>query len=125
MLVQHQKLKAVKYIIHLFHNNTFSMNNKDLIQKIIFEAIDAFNETQENETQLLKDVNEILFSRAGFTEEGKLDSMSLVYFIVTVEENLQKNYGAQFNLKTNVLFDTKETSLKSIQSLIDYIEKLV
>lgn len=101
------------------------MSQKELIQKIIFKAVDEFNDTQDVDSQLEKNLHEILFSRAGFTTEGKLDSMALVYFIVTVEEQMQKEFGNDFNLKTNDLFDNKEILLKSIQSLIDYIENLI
>jgi hypothetical protein len=101
------------------------MNNKELIQKIIFEAIDEFNDTQDSEFQISKDINEILFSRPGYTKTGKLDSMALVYFIVTVEEHLQLHFGKSFNLETNLLFENKETLLNSIQNLISYIEKII
>lgn len=100
------------------------MSKKDKIKSIIFSAIDEFNVSQELDSRLEKREDEVLFSRAGFTELGKLDSLSLVYFLVTVEEFLQKEWGENFNLNTQDLIDGKEKDLKNIESLIGYIDHL-
>lgn len=92
------------------------------IKSIVFNAIDEFNLSQELDNRLEKNENEILFSRAGFTEIGKLDSLSLVYFLVTIEEHLQKEFGSDYNLNTQDLIEGKEKDLKNIETLIRYIE---
>ena len=98
------------------------MSDFQKIKTIVFNAIDEFNLSQEIENRLEKTEEEILFARAGFTEIGKLDSLTLVYFLVTIEEYLQKEFGTSFNLKTQDLIDKKEVELKNISSLIKYIQ---
>lgn len=98
--------------------------DNERIKTIVFKAIDEFNLSQEIDHRLEKTKEEVLFSRAGFTETGKLDSLSLVYFLVTVEEYLQKELGTDFDLKTQELIEAKEKELKNIESLIQYIEKI-
>ncbi len=101
------------------------MSNLEKNIAIIFGAIDEFNKSQEIDGRLEKSEDTILFSRAGFTEKGALDSLSLVYFLVTVEEYLQKEYGENFNLKTQDLIESKEQNLKNISSLALYTENLL
>ena len=98
------------------------MSNSVKIKSIVFNAIDEFNLSQEVDSRLEKNEDEILFSRAGFTETGKLDSLSLVYFLVTIEEHLQKEFGSDYNLNTQDLIEGKEKDLKNIEALIRYIE---
>jgi hypothetical protein len=100
------------------------MSDYEKIKAIIFSAVDEFNLSQELEFRIEKKESEVLFSRAGFTEMGKLDSLSLVYFLVTVEEFLQKDFGNNFNLEVQKLIEDKEVQLKNIESLIGYIEKI-
>ena len=101
------------------------MSNLEKNKAIIFSAIDEFNMSQELDGRLEKTEQTILFSRAGYTGKGVLDSLTLVYFLVTVEEFLQKTYGENFNLKTQNLIETKEKNLKDISSLVQYVENLL
>ena len=101
------------------------MSDLEKIKTIVFNAIDEFNLSQEIENKLEKSEEEVLFSRAGFTQVGKLDSLTLVYFLVTIEEHLQKKFGDSFNLKTQDLIDSKEVELKNIDSLIKYIQHII
>jgi hypothetical protein len=98
------------------------MSDFEKIKAIVFNAIDEFNISQEIDNKLEKMEEEVLFSRAGFTQSGKLDSLTLVYFLVTIEEYLQKEFGTSFNLKTQDLIDSKEVELKNITTLIKYIQ---
>lgn len=101
------------------------MSDITKIKEIIFRAIDEFNLSQELGNKLEKSEDQVLFSRAGFTEEGKLDSLTLVYFLVTVEESLQAEYGNGFDLNTQDLIDSKEQNLKNISTLISFIQTRV
>jgi hypothetical protein len=98
------------------------MSDSKIIKDTVFKAIDEFNLSQEIENKLEKSEEQILFSRAGFTEVGKLDSLTLVYFLVTIEENLQKEFGNNFDLNTQDLIESKEQNLKNITTLISYIQ---
>ena len=99
------------------------MSSHEKIKAIVFGAIDEFNMSQEVDAQLKKSENEILFSRSGFTEKGTLDSLSLVYFLVTIEEYVQNIYGQSYSLKIQELIERKEETLKDIAALIAFIEK--
>ncbi len=95
---------------------------KDKISIIIFDAIEEFNFSQDLENRLEKKIEEVLFSRSGYTEKGKLDSMNLVYFLVIVEQKLQKYMGNNSTLRIQDLIEKKESDLKNIGTLIKYIE---
>jgi hypothetical protein len=97
---------------------------RESIKQAIYRGIDEFNLSQDKNHRLEKKEDEVLFSRAGFTKAGKLDSLSMVYLLVTIEEHLQKHLGNHFNLKVQELIDRKETELKDIETLINYIERL-
>lgn len=101
------------------------MSDRTKIKEIVYKAIDEFNLSQELENKLEKSEDQVLFSRAGFTEEGKLDSLTLVYFLVTVEESLQSEFGNEFDLNTQDLIDSKEQNLKNISTLISFIQTRV
>lgn len=101
------------------------MSQIEKIKAVIYAVIDEFNLSQELENRLDKNENEVLFSRVGFTEAGKLDSLSLVYFLVTLEEYLQSQFGGDIDLKTQELIESKEKNLKNISSLILYIQSTI
>lgn len=101
------------------------MSQIEKIKAVIYAVIDEFNLSQELENRLDKNENEVLFSRVGFTEAGKLDSLSLVYFLVTLEEYLQSQFGGDIDLKTQELIESKEKNLKNISSLILYIQSII
>lgn len=87
-------------------------------------AVEEFNAMQEDDEQLEPRADEVLFSRAGFTKEGKLDSMGLVNFLVTLDElmdNEEDTVGLQFDISEAL--EKKETVLKDINALADYIVK--
>ncbi len=101
------------------------MSQFEKIKSVIYAVIDEFNLSQEVDNCLEKKETEVLFSRAGFTENGKLDSLSLVYFLVTLEEQLQVQFGSGFDLQTQDLIESKEKNLKNIATLITYIEAII
>lgn len=97
--------------------------NKQKIQDFIFSAIDIFNEGQLQDVQLEKNLKESLFGRAGYTKSSKLDSLTLIYFLVQVEEYFQKE-DPNFNLQTTELLEAKETHLQDVSTFIQYISNL-
>ena len=101
------------------------MSEQEKIKAVIYAVIDEFNLSQELDSRLEKKEDEVLFSRVGFTESGKLDSLTLVYFLVTLEEYLQSKFGGNIDLKTQELIESKEKNLKNISSLILYIQSII
>ncbi|MCX7744542.1 MAG: hypothetical protein N2167_08270 [Flavobacteriales bacterium] len=98
------------------------MISKEKILEIIYMAVEEYNAMQEEDEQLEPRPDEVLFSRAGFTKEGKLDSMGLVNFLVTLDElldNEEETVGIWFDISE--VLENKETALKDINTLADYI----
>lgn len=96
--------------------------NKDQLLHVIYRAVDEFNLMQEEDEQLDKTPETVLFNRPGFTQSGVLDSMGLVNFLVTLDELMdaeQETVGLQFDI--NKALENKEDILKNISSLADYI----
>jgi hypothetical protein len=111
---QHDKTNGKLYL--------YAMISKERILEIIYMAVEEFNAMQEEDEQLEPRADEVLFSRAGFTKEGKLDSMGLVNFLVTLDElldNDEDTVGLQFDISEAL--EKKETVLKDINALADYI----
>lgn len=98
------------------------MITKDKILDYIFKAAEEFNSMQEEDEQLELRADEVLFSRAGFTQAGKLDSMGLVNFLVTLDEVLdqdEETVGLHFDISE--VLEQKETVLKDMNALAEYI----
>lgn len=98
------------------------MITKDKILDYIFKAAEEFNSMQEEDEQLEIRADEVLFSRAGFTQAGKLDSMGLVNFLVTLDEVLdqdEETVGLHFDISE--VLEQKETVLKDMNALAEYI----
>lgn len=98
------------------------MSDLKKIKEVVYTAIDSFNLSQEVENKLDKSEDEVLFSRAGYTKSGKLDSLTMVYFLVAIEEHLQQEFGSDFDLNTQDLIESKEDNLKNIATLISFIK---
>jgi hypothetical protein len=95
---------------------------KEELLEIIYEAVEEFNQMQEDDEQLEPKADTVLFSRTGFTEKGVLDSMGLVNFLVTLDEILderQDTVGLSFDISKAL--EEKETTLATIGSLAGYI----
>ena len=97
--------------------------NKTKITEIILKTVDGYNAFQSENMRLEKDKNTILFSRAGFTKDGKLDSIGLVNFLVLLENNM-KTDDENFNLDVQHLISNKESLLKNLGTLASYLESI-
>lgn len=99
--------------------------SKEEIYKIVYAAIDEFNEMQDEDEQLDKTPDTVLFSRPGYTEKGVLDSMGLVNLLITLDEKLdmeQNSVDIPFDI--NQVLEDKEKILTHIESLVNYIYQL-
>ena len=93
------------------------------IKNVVFESIDAFNAFQDEAHQLGKALNTVLFSRAGYTREGKLDSLGLVNFLVIVDEKMIDAFGKNFSIGIQEVIDNKEVVLVDLERFINFLEK--
>lgn len=98
---------------------------KEEIFDLVYQAIDEFNQMQEEDEQLSKRPEEILFTRPGYTAKGVLDSMGLVNLLISVDEVLDNNQKTvDINFDINHLLEKKESLLTSIESLVNHIYEL-
>ena len=100
-----------------------SANLHESIKNVVFESIDAFNAFQDEGHQLGKTLNTVLFSRAGYTREGKLDSLGLVNFLVIVDEKMVAALGKSFSIGIQEVIDNKEVVLVDLERFISFLEK--
>ena len=95
----------------------------DKIYSALYEAIDELNELLPEEKRLGKSPSTVLFSRAGFTKSGILDSMDLVNLIVTVEEKIQKHFVVEVDLSDEQLFADRISKMHTLEQLAGFIEQ--
>jgi acyl carrier protein len=60
-----------------------------------------------------------------FGDGGRLDSLALANLIVIVEGELEAAFGFQFDLTQDDPFSSETGHFKTVQSLVDYISRLV
>jgi acyl carrier protein len=97
-------------------------SKKERIINAIYSAIETYNSFQPKEQRLEKNVDTILFSRAGFTKEGKLDSLGLVNLLVLVEEKMKVEFGNEISIDIPAIIEKREKLLVNLSVLIDYFE---
>ena len=96
------------------------MSKNDRIKLVIMNSIEEINRQLENEDQLEKSPNTILFGNGGV-----LDSLGLVNFIVIVEQNIENEFDATITLADERAMSQKHSPFMTIESLEDYIEILL
>ena len=96
------------------------MTQNEKITQLIFDGIDDINTQLSKEQQLEKSINTALYG-----EEGKLDSLGLVNFIVAVEQKIQDELGLNITLATEKAMSQKHSPFKSVQSLLNYLTLLL
>ena len=100
-------------------------SKKDKIEQAVFAAIDAYNGFHTGDQKLEKDTTTVLFSRSGFTKEGRLDSIGLVNLLVLIEEKMQNAFGPKIQIELQEMIEDKENILKNLESLIKYLNQHV
>jgi len=95
------------------------MERKDILD-CIFDAIDAINESKEQEDRLKKTEQTILFGR-----DGKLDSLGLVNLIVSVEQAVSDETGLDITLADERAMSQESSPFKTVGTLCGYIVLLI
>lgn len=88
------------------------------IIEIIFNAIDDLN--QQFESEVKKDLKTKLFG-----SESDLDSLGLVNLITLVEEKIEEVTGKYIPFADERAFSAEHSPFKTVETLSEYIEKLV
>ena len=96
------------------------MSKNDRIKLVIMNSIEEFNRQLENEDQLEKSPNTILFGNGGV-----LDSLGLVNFIVIVEQNIENEFDATITLADERAMSQQTSPFRTVGTLTDYIEMLL
>jgi acyl carrier protein len=91
-----------------------------IICQIIDESINELNEELPADKQLDKDPDTPLFGKS-----GKIDSLGLVRFIVSVEQKIEENFGDSIMLADEKAFAQKVSPFKTLGSFINYIFMLL
>ena len=89
------------------------INNGKIIQSIM-DAIDEINERYPEEKRLSKSVDTVLTG-----ESGKLDSLGLVSFVVSVEERIQNDLGVNISLADEI--GNVDGALRTPETLAEHI----
>ena len=89
--------------------------SKENILHTIFGAVDEVNQTLAEEQRLEKSPGTLL---AG--DNGSLDSLGMINFIVEVEGRVQKDFNLALNLVEAL--DSPEEPMSSIGQLAEFIE---
>lgn len=92
--------------------------NQGLVIKAIYEALDEVNHMLTKEKQLYKSLETLLIG-----EQGQLDSLGTINFIVAVESAVQKHFRVSINLVAEI--DSPDRHLTSVKSLSDFIARQI
>tara|TARA_X000000368_G_scaffold419094_2_gene422432 strand:+ start:2182 stop:2490 length:309 start_codon:yes stop_codon:yes gene_type:complete len=90
------------------------------IQKCIFNSIDEWNKKSKDEYRLNKSDSTVLMG-----ENSKLDSLGIVNFIVSVEENIEDEFDQSILLADEKAMSSEESPFSNVKSLSKYIADLL
>ena len=93
---------------------------KECVKNCIFSAIDAFNEYADNEFIIKKEMDFYLYG-----DKGNLDSLSLVDFIVSVEQCLSAEFGRCISLADEKAVSQTKSPFGRLESFIEYVYQRV
>ncbi len=94
--------------------------NVEAIQLLLRKAVEKFNDQSPPDQQLQDSPDTPLFG-----QDGKLDSLGLVNFILLVEEEISLYCGAYISLANDKAMSRKRSPFATVQSLADYISELL
>jgi acyl carrier protein len=89
------------------------------VVSVTYSALSELNLQLPKSGRVEQSVSTVLFG-----EGGKLDSLALANFIVIVEVKLEAAFGCQFDLQDDP-FSSETGHFLTVQSLVDYISRLV
>jgi len=89
------------------------------IQRTIFDAIEMVNNLREEDGQIPVSEQTDLYGN-----NGNLDSMGLVSFLIDIEESLQDR-DIQISLSDERAMSQTKSPFRNVQTLTDYIATLV
>ena len=96
------------------------MVKNERVEKIIFDVIDETNEELSDSEKIGTSVDTILFG-----ENGALDSIGLVNFIVEVEQKIGEVFETSVLIADEKAVSQKNSPFRTIGTLVDYLTLLL
>ena len=93
---------------------------KNKVIKTILETINEYNDGLSKNDQISSDLGSSIYG-----ESSNLDSMGLVSFIVGLEESIEDKFDQSISLADEKAMSQKSSPYQNINSLADYILKLL
>ena len=93
---------------------------KEKVINIILDTINDFNEDLESNDKMSTNLKDTIYG-----DGSSLDSLGLVSFIVGLEEELEDAFGKSISLADEKAMSQKSNPYKSIDSLSEFILKLL
>lgn len=93
-----------------------SIVDRQDVLKTIFATIDEINEIQPEGQELGKLPGTHLFG-----QQGKLDSLGLVNFIVSLEQRIADEFGVAITLADEKALSREKSPFLTVESLTDYV----
>ena len=93
---------------------------RDQITALVFRAVEEVNEDLVDGAKLEKEFDTILFGRG-----ATIDSMTLVSFIVAVEEQLLDAFGLAVTLANEKAMSMERSPFRTMASMVAYVEDVV
>ena len=90
------------------------------LNQFFFEVIDEFNDQTEQDKQLKKHKEEVLFG-----DGGVLDSLGLVSLITLIEEQVEDEFELSINLADEKAMSRKNSPFRTVGSLMAYVIELL
>jgi acyl carrier protein len=92
------------------------MSAQEKVLEVIFDAVDNLNRQLAEDQRLAKSTETMLMG-----ENGSLDSLGLVNFIVAVEEKIEEQFTMSIVLSDESLILSANSPFRTIGTLVDYI----
>ena len=83
-------------------------------------SVKEMNEELPKEQQLRQSTKTVLFGK-----DGKLDSLGLVSFLVTIEQNIEDEFDVSITIADERAMSQKHSPFRTISTLADYIDMLL
>ena len=96
------------------------MADKLELNQLFFNVIDEFNAQADEDKQIEKQTDVMLFG-----DGGVLDSLGLVNLITLIEEHVEDEYDLTITLADEKAMSRKTSPFRTVGSLIEYVSELL
>ena len=96
------------------------MKKRKTVENLIITSVKEINEQLPQEQHLGQSTKTVLFGK-----DGKLDSLGLVTFLVTIEQNIEDEFDVSITIADERAMSQKRSPFRTIGTLADYIDMLL